>query len=70
MFIFDRCAPMCHADVCDPGYFCTLGSPTAQPDFNKAPIYTLDAITYGGVCPRGGYCPAGSWEPRTYDWGW
>lgn len=51
--------------LCDPGYYCTGGSPLSSPGSNpteEAPWVALLG-NYGSICPPGGYCPAGAYEP-------
>lgn len=48
----DTVALAAPAGPCAAGYYCTGGSPTAQPTDST-----------GGPCPRGSYCPAGSPQP-------
>ena len=44
---------------CDPGYYCSGGSWTPQPDDSNA----IEALV-GGLCPLGSYCPSGSASPE------
>lgn len=48
--------------TCSAGYYCTVGSPSAQPGATAPTGYqTIFPITsYGGKCPAGTYCPAGT----------
>ena len=60
------------AGTCDPGWFCTLGSWSAQPTIQGADnggTCECPSVTMGGQCRAGTYCPAGSSAPIECDGG-
>ena len=56
-----------YSGLCDEGYVCTIGNPTATPGSGTGTVADMTDTSYSqassGLCPKGYYCPRGSSFP-------